>query len=64
MRPFGPAPSAGGSVQFTQRTHSEALNMGAGPAIAIAVGLSIIYGGMVLAIIVGLRFAARDEEQH
>jgi hypothetical protein len=35
-----------------------------GAIVAMSFGLFLIYGGMVLAIIVGLRFAARDEEQH
>ena len=35
--------------------------MDAGPAITLSVGLGIIYGGMVLAIIVGLIFAGREE---
>ena len=40
--------------------------MSAGGIAAITIGLSIIYGGMVLAIIVGLRFADREEkdQQH
>jgi hypothetical protein len=33
-----------------------------GAIAAIAAGLGLIYGGMVLAIIFGLRMAARDEE--
>jgi hypothetical protein len=36
--------------------------MGAGGMVAIGFGLSLIYGGMVVAIIFGLRFAAREEE--
>lgn len=35
--------------------------MDAGPAIALSVGLGIIYGGMLLAIIVGLIAAGREE---
>jgi len=38
--------------------------MGAGPAIAIAIGLGIIYGGMVVAVAIGLMYAAREEEHH
>jgi hypothetical protein len=36
--------------------------MGTGGMVAIAFGLGLIYGGMVLALIVGLRFATREEE--
>jgi hypothetical protein len=36
--------------------------MPAGAVAAIVAGLSIIYGSMVVAIIVGLRFASREEE--
>ncbi len=35
-----------------------------GAIVAISFGLGLIYGGMLLAIIVGLRFAGRDEDQH
>ncbi len=35
--------------------------MGAGPAIAIAVGIGLIYGGMLAAVIVGLYYANREE---
>lgn len=35
--------------------------MDAGPAIALSVGLGIIYGGMLLAIIAGLIAAGREE---
>jgi len=34
--------------------------MGAGPAAAIAIGLAIVYGGMLAAIAVGLYFALRE----
>lgn len=37
--------------------------MNAGPAIALSVGLGIIYGGMLLAIILGLIASGRDEQR-
>ncbi len=38
--------------------------MPAGAIVALSAGLGLIYGGMLLAIIFGLRMAGRDEEQH
>ena len=38
--------------------------MGAGGIVAIIFGLGIIYGGMMLAVFIGVRMAARDQEQH
>jgi hypothetical protein len=38
--------------------------MDAGPAIALAVGIGTIYGAMVLAVIIGLIFAGREEGGH
>ena len=35
-----------------------------GAIVAMSFGLFLIYGGMALAIIIGLRFAGRDEDQH
>ena len=35
--------------------------MDAGPAVAIAFGLAIIFGGMIAAIIAGLILASREE---
>jgi hypothetical protein len=38
--------------------------MGAGGIVAICVGLGIIYGGMMVAVIIGIRMAENDQEQH
>jgi len=35
--------------------------MGAGPAIALSIGLGVIYGGMILAVIIGLINASREQ---
>jgi hypothetical protein len=36
--------------------------MDAGPAIALSVGLGVIYGGMMLAVIIGLIHSGREED--
>ena len=38
--------------------------MPAGAVAAIVVGLSIIYGGMMVAVFIGVRMAERDQEHH
>lgn len=38
--------------------------MDAGPAIALAVGISVIYGSMVVAVIIGFIYANREESGH
>jgi len=38
--------------------------MGAGGIAAIVIGLSIIYGGMMVAVFIGVRMAERDQEHH
>ena len=39
--------------------------MALGPAIALCVGISLIYGGMLAAVLIGLRYAERHEDdQH
>ena len=38
--------------------------MDAGPAIAVAVGIGTIYGMMVLAVIIGMIYAGREESGH
>lgn len=35
--------------------------MGAGPTIALSVGIGIIYGSMVLVVIIGVIYAGRQE---
>jgi hypothetical protein len=38
--------------------------MGAGPTVALAAGLGIIYGGMVIVVIYGVIYAARHGDKH
>ena len=38
--------------------------MGAGGIAAIVIGLGIIYGGMMVAVFIGIRMAERDQDQH